>query len=299
MGYLEIENLYKDQCVLMFKKLWATEKIDGTSAHIHYNGEKTVTYFSGGGSHDLFIKLFDQEKILNTMQELFGSKKVTLYGEFYGGKIQKRSYMYGLKSDFILFDIQVDNAWLSFDKVVELGKKFNLDVVESEIIDSTVEEIERVAKKTSALALKKGMGEHLREGIVLHPLIEVVCNNGNRVIAKYRNDVSNETKTPRPIADPEKLKVLQEAKAIADEWVTPNRLNHVLNKLASEQKINVETINKKDTSTVIQGMIDDVIKESKNEIVDSNEAKKEIGVKTHEIFFEYLKTEFLEKNKQI
>lgn len=34
MGYLHIENLYKNQTVLMFKELYALEKLHGTSAHI-------------------------------------------------------------------------------------------------------------------------------------------------------------------------------------------------------------------------------------------------------------------------
>lgn len=34
MGYLHINNLYKDQTVLMFQELYALEKIHGTSAHI-------------------------------------------------------------------------------------------------------------------------------------------------------------------------------------------------------------------------------------------------------------------------
>ena len=36
MGYLHIENLYKNQTVLMFKELYALEKLHGTSAHIRW-----------------------------------------------------------------------------------------------------------------------------------------------------------------------------------------------------------------------------------------------------------------------
>jgi hypothetical protein len=34
MGYAHINNLYKDQEILIFKHVWALEKIHGTSAHI-------------------------------------------------------------------------------------------------------------------------------------------------------------------------------------------------------------------------------------------------------------------------
>lgn len=35
MGYMHIDNLYKDARVLSFKHVYALEKIHGTSAHIY------------------------------------------------------------------------------------------------------------------------------------------------------------------------------------------------------------------------------------------------------------------------
>jgi len=36
MAYLDIDNLYKEQRILMFKECYAMEKIHGTSAHLSY-----------------------------------------------------------------------------------------------------------------------------------------------------------------------------------------------------------------------------------------------------------------------
>ena len=40
MGYMKIRNLYQQADVLMFKELWALEKIHGTSAHVRWDGDK-------------------------------------------------------------------------------------------------------------------------------------------------------------------------------------------------------------------------------------------------------------------
>ena len=51
MGYLHIDNLYKNQDILMFKECYAMEKIHGTSAHVSFKAvpdqQATVGFFSG------------------------------------------------------------------------------------------------------------------------------------------------------------------------------------------------------------------------------------------------------------
>ena len=63
MGYLHIHNLYKDQTILLFKEVYALEKIHGTSSHITFTRETAtlapeippkLTFFSGGESHQRF-----------------------------------------------------------------------------------------------------------------------------------------------------------------------------------------------------------------------------------------------------
>lgn len=285
MAYMHIENLYKDQRVLLFKKIWATEKIHGTSAWITYKDEK-LTYHSGGGSHDLFVKLFDHEKLLTQMKEKFGWRSVKLHGEFYGGKLQKMSYMYGKESDFIMFDIKVEDVWLSFDKVQKLAEELEIEIVDGEIIDATVEAIEEITNRPSAIALKKGLGEHVREGVVLKPLEEFVSNNGKRVIVKNKTEKFMETATPRKIEDPERLKRIEDAKEAAEEWVTAMRLEHVLDKFPNAGQ--------KQTGHIIRAMIEDVIREAEGEINDTREVRKAIGDCARIMFFDYLKSKIKE-----
>src|SRR3990167_1592959 len=104
MGYMHIENLYKNQEILMFKQCYAMEKIHGTSAHIAYK-DGNVTYFSGGEKHSNFITLFDNNFLLEKFKESGVGDKV-IYGEAYGGKCQGMSATYDKELRFVAFDVK-------------------------------------------------------------------------------------------------------------------------------------------------------------------------------------------------
>ena len=146
--------------------------------------------------------------------------------------------------------------------------------------------IDEITNRPSALAIKKGLGEHIREGVVLKPLDEFMGNWG-RVIAKHKTEKFSEVSTPRKVEDPERLKRLEDAKEIAFEWVTARRLEHILDKFPNAGQ--------KQTGDVIRAMIEDVIKESKNEISVNSEVKKAIGNKAREVFFTHLKSKIREE----
>lgn len=108
MSYLHIDNLYKNQDILLFKKCYALEKIHGTSAHVGWS-EGKLSYFSGGGSHELFVKLFDAGKLTEKFTAL-GYQKVTVFGELYGGKLQGMRHVYGEQQKFVVFDVKVGES---------------------------------------------------------------------------------------------------------------------------------------------------------------------------------------------
>jgi hypothetical protein len=93
MGYLHIENLYKSQDILLFRRCYALEKVHGTSAHVTW-GAAGVTFFSGGESHTRFVGLFD-DAVLRDRFSALGHAEVTVYGEAYGGSQQGMKLVYG------------------------------------------------------------------------------------------------------------------------------------------------------------------------------------------------------------
>jgi hypothetical protein len=271
MGYMHINNLYKETDILLFKEVYCLEKIHGTSAHISYqNG--ALTFFSGGVDHQQFVALFDQAQLLINLQPYRHYDHVTIYGEAYGGKCQNMSDTYGKDLRFIAFDVKIGDSWLSVPQaeaiVLELGLEFVFYV--NTKTDSESLNFER--DRDSEQGKRNGMGNHPSEGVVIRPLIELTKNNGERVIAKYKKDKFRETKTARPV-NAERLEILKNAEAIAEEWVVPERVQHVVNSL----NIAIETSN---IPAIIRGMLEDVKREAAGEIIWNKEVERSIGKTT-------------------
>jgi hypothetical protein len=287
MGYKHIDNLYANQKVLMFKELWATEKIHGTSANVRWDG-KDVKYFSGGCSHDEFVKLFNHDELKAKFTEIFGTDTtVIVFGEAYGGKCQGMSATYGKKLFFTAFEINCGDKWLAVDKADMFCGMLGIEFVPYVRIPATLAAIDAERDAPSIIAVRRGQTdkEYIREGVVLRPIVEMTMNNDERIMAKHKRDEFKETKTPRNV-DPEQLKVLEEAEAIADEWVTEMRLTHVLDKTPARGELGF-TI--EDCGKVALAMVEDILREGKDEIVDSKLARKAIGKKTIELFKKRIK----------
>jgi hypothetical protein len=75
--------------------------------------------------------------------------------------------------------------------------------------------------------------------------------------------------------------MIEDAKAIANEWVTRERLMHILGR--GELEVDI-----KSTGKVIEAMIEDIMREAKGEIKESPDANKQIGRLTALMFKEYL-----------
>jgi hypothetical protein len=254
------------------------EKIHGTSAHIGWkHDEKKIHFFSGGEKHENFITLFDEAFLKAKFEEIFPDISVVIFGEAYGGKQQGMSHTYGKDNKFIGFDVKVGDNWLNVPNAEDVCRKFNIEFVDYVKIEVNLENLTAERDKPSVQAVRNGITEpKKREGVVLRPLVEMRLNNGERVICKYKPPENEETNTKREIS-PEKLKVLEDAKAIAEEWVVPMRLEHVLQKFPVD--VNMESM-----GDIIKAMIEDVYREGRDEIVEGKEVEKAIGKVTVRLF---------------
>jgi len=276
VGYLHINNLYKNKEIMMFRECYALEKIHGSSAWITCNNGE-VTYYAGGQQTEVVFKeLFDEELIIEKCK---GIMEVTIFGEVYGGKIARMSNTYGKEIKFVGFDVQIDGMWLAVPQAESFIEEVGMEFVHYEKIPTEIEEIDRMKNMHSVQAVRNGMGEgKQREGVVLRPLIEVRKNNDERIIVKHKGDKFKETKTPR-VVSPEELKVLEDAKEIAEEWVTLMRLQHVLQK--------IEDTSLKNMKEILTAMCEDVKREGEGEIVWSDAVHKAICSKTAPMFKDY------------
>jgi hypothetical protein len=211
-----------------------------------------------------------------------GQEKVKIFGEAYGGKLQGMSATYGKDLKFCCFEVQIGDLWLAVPQAQQIVLSFGLEFVHYEIIPATIEAIDAIILADSVQAIRNGMGQgHKREGVVLRPTIELRKNNDERIIAKHKREDFKETKEKRSL-DEEQLKVLEEADAIAEEWVTDVRLTHILDLFPQPLDIS-------QTGDIAIAMIQDVLKESKGEIVDSRDARRAIGRKAAALFKARLK----------
>jgi len=261
---------------MLFKHCFASEKVHGTSAHVAYSRvEDKLSFFSGGAKQVSFIACFDQEALLAKFRENSVRHpeidKIVVFGEAYGGSMQGMKDTYGPDLRFIAFEVQIHEDWLSVEEAHGLVTFLGLEFVPYERIVTTEEAINAAMMTPSQVAVRRGMGaDKMREGVVLRPIVELVHPNGGRIIVKHKRPEFSERATTPKIATPEKLKVLEVAAAIADEWVTGERLKHVLDALQ------LPAPQPSDTRAVLNAMVEDIYREAKGEIVESQEARKAI-----------------------
>ena len=268
MGYRKIPNLYKDVRILDFKECYALEKIHGTSAHVKYKDD-SLHFFSGGMNHETFLSLFDQEALLEKFRA-FECPEVIVFGEGYGGKEQGMRETYGDKPAFIAFEVKIGDVWQYVSNAHEVVLKLGLEFVHYEKGPATIDWLNEQMNAPSVQAKRNGITEDkLREGVVIRPIKEYRDYRGNRIITKHKHPKFSENKTKREI-DPEKLKVLSDAVEVAEEWVTPMRLEHVLDKLPEKGEL-------KHIPIVIKAMIEDIKLEGEDEIIWSKPVEKAIG----------------------
>jgi hypothetical protein len=240
-------------------------------------------------------------------------RSITIFGESYGGKEQGMSHTYGTTAKFIAFDVQIGECWLDVPKAEKVASDFGLEFVHYVRVPTDLSILDAWRDAPSVQAIRNGVSElvpfteyvdgkdHVksdvlggvvinpkkREGIILRPIIELTKNNGSRVIVKHKGDEFKETATPRKVVDLDKQKVLEDAQAIADEWVTLHRMEHVLQKLPDHS---IEKMRE-----IIAAMVEDVNREAAGEIVPSETVNKAIGKKTAVVYKEYLKKDLYNK----
>jgi len=288
MGYLHIENIYRPEAqrILCFKHLYALEKIHGTSAHIRLTPEG-FGLFSGGEPHEAFVALLDgkqmctQENLKSRLTQVLAvgsSSSIIIYGELYGGKCQGMRKLYGDQLKFVAFDVKIDGFWLEVPKAAQICIECGIDFVDYKLIPAEETAIDVERDRPSTQASRNGVLEaQIREGVVLRTPIEVILNNGARLIAKHKRPEFSERGKPPPAFTPERLHILEETNAIVTEWCTEMRLTHVLDKLGNP-------IEHRFIPDIVRAMVEDIEREASGEIVSGKNVRKAIGHKTVQMF---------------
>jgi hypothetical protein len=283
MGYMHIDNLYKNDLILIYKKVYCLEKIHGTSANISYSPGAGISFFAGGAKHEEFIKLFDADKLTPLLAKYCPAPEcwVVIYGEAYGGKMQAMSKTYGGQLRFVVFDVRMGPTWLDVPDAENVARDLGLEFVSYELVECTVANLNAQRDLPSVQAVRNGILEpREREGIVIRPIREMeLSKHGERVIAKHKSETFCETAHHREVGATQSQAKLDGIKA-ADEWVTPNRLASILGK---KQNVGLEH-----TKEIIADMIEDITREGKGEVEMTPATRKAIGNRTAKLFKQML-----------
>jgi RNA ligase len=175
-----------------------TEKVNGTNTRIGWDAAKPPL-----GDFEISGRTADAQipaKLIATLRELIkpellraafddeGSRppghaaSVTLYGEGYGAGIQKGGGNYSDSQTFVLFDVVVDEWWLSRENVADVARKLDLRVVPS---------FGQMTLKAASDLVKSGplmstWGAFAAEGLVGRPAVDLHDRRGDRIMAKIK-----------------------------------------------------------------------------------------------------------------
>lgn len=163
-----------------------TEKIDGTNILIMWDGKGNITFSGRTNKAQIQKPLLEylEGKYPNFIEQFhtqFGETPVCLYGEGYGGKIQKMGKFYCDDPSFMLFDVRIGHWWLQREDIEKIGYYLLTDVVPIigyGTLDTMVDECRR--------GFSSVLCNYEAEGIVAKPTCNLLCRNRSRVITKLK-----------------------------------------------------------------------------------------------------------------
>ncbi len=189
--FTHVENLRNfpdlfddDEIVIVTEKLHGTNSrvgiIDGqrmAGSHRIRRGEGDALYWSPWSQPGV-------EEMLTALAK--HHKQVVLYGEILGTDVQSLDYGYTGHEGYAAFDLIIDGRYTDYDAFFGICTEYSVPIVpllhQGHFDLSKVREL---AKGPTTLNLN---ASHIREGVVVRPLIERCDPRIGRVVAKYVSD---------------------------------------------------------------------------------------------------------------
>lgn len=150
---------------------------DNKYCGIKYDGRTDNAELPGG-----VVDYLDDKLSCAKMMELFQDRKVIIYGEGYGGKIQKGSG-YSVTQKFIVFDIFIEGFWLRRSDVEEICNNLGLDIVPI-ILTGSLDEAVYIVKNGFMSTISDGSVQS--EGLIGRTKVPLFDHHGNRLITKLK-----------------------------------------------------------------------------------------------------------------
>lgn len=166
-----------------------SEKLNGINTRIIWDGysievkgRNDKTELQGGQldlQGDLIASQMDNGNFM--FDELFGTKKVTIFGEVIGTKIQGNPYKLG-ETQFKVFDILINDVWVSPEGITKIAEDLNM----STVMHYTVRGWDNVMTNFIEIWKNCRKKKFYFEGLVAYPAHQPLTKKGERVITKIK-----------------------------------------------------------------------------------------------------------------
>lgn len=118
-------------------------------------------------------------------EQVFGEKPAIVFGEFYGKNINKGRF-YSANYKFAVFDIMINELYLSHESVVDITQKLGLDMVPILGVKPLMKWVDFVLDKPDSTIYHNPSNKIYMEGVVVKPLVRLLDGNGKRLCCKIK-----------------------------------------------------------------------------------------------------------------
>lgn len=191
--YTDIENMrHFPNVIAEGETVVVTEKIHGTNCRIAMiDGElmagsmevrrKPPINADQPGTYWFPLSI---PQVREMMENLYPKHQAILFGEVFGSSIQSLHYGCRGRVGFRAFDLLVDGKYADWKQFVELTDHYHVDRVPT--LDIGPFNLEKVRCLSGGKTVLDG--DHIREGVVVKPIVERTDPKIGRVILKYISD---------------------------------------------------------------------------------------------------------------
>lgn len=214
--------------------------------------------------------ILKDEKIIR-MIELFESmnfENVQLIGELFGASIQRHIY-YSDYVQFRLFDVIINNEYITTEKMCSILKENNLEDCLVPMLETSLTFEQALNYNTIFNSRIANIDDNLCEGIVIKPYNKVITDGfGSNMYFKKKNENFEEINKSKKVSNvPRYSKEVNNARQLFISCFTPQRLDSVESKLG-------KIMDKKDISKYSEFLTKDSIDEFSS-LVDISTFSKE------------------------
>lgn len=282
-SFNSLENTYRDKEIQrvidhgLAEQLWiATEKVHGANFSF-WKTKDEMKVAKRSGFIELGEKFFNYAAVVDKykgnlyeLHKLFDFKDVVVYGELFGGNIQK-GMSYQDEQDFIAFDLVVEGRVIP--KLIALSNMQEAGFKTVPIIGiySNLLEALNQSEEFNSLLTPKGKEAAPSEGIVIEPVEPSYFANGSRIYFKKKSKHFNEkvhSKTHKSDKKSTELFISEEGNDLLgdmEQYITKARFESVVSKIG---EVTIKDI-AKITGLMVQDLIEDWQKDNESVFKDS------------------------------